>query len=185
MVLPMSLSNATRHKFDPYQKKTNRSCSTALSYQNVRSSGVVGSSVLDGQRFNIPDAFCILLDTPVAREETHASHTGDALLDPRILVFESFVDQLVRLEVAVEIVGDKVIIAMVDDGVDQGGESSLIAELAGLDRVKDLAESGIEFLSPVEVIMTKVFDVFGEVAEEEDVLLAGFAGDFNLNVKLD
>jgi hypothetical protein len=30
--------------------------------------------------------------------------------------------------------------------------------------------------------VAKVLDVFGEIAEEEDVLLADFAGDFDLSV---
>ncbi len=83
-------------------------------------------------------------------------------------------------DVAVEIIGDEVVVALVDDGVAEGGEAAGVAKGAGFDRVKDLGEVWVEFDVAVGVGVTEVFDVLGEVAEEEDVRFADFAGDFDL-----
>ena len=73
---------------------------------------------------------------------------------------------------------------MLVDGVDKGGEVALVAECAALDGVEDFLELGVELEIAVEVVVTEIFDVFGEVAEEEDVLFADFAGDFNLEYRV-
>lgn len=82
------------------------------------------------------------------------------------------------IEVALKIVRDEVVVAVVDDRVDEGGELGGVAEGAGADRVEDAGELGIEVeVCAVEVVVAEVVDVFGEVAEEEDVFFAYFAGD--------
>lgn len=69
---------------------------------------------------------------------------------------------------------------MLDDAVEEGGEGARVAEGARVDGIEDLGEGRLQLVVVVEVGMAEVFDVFGEVAEEEDVLLADLAGDFDL-----
>ena len=69
---------------------------------------------------------------------------------------------------------------MLDDGVDEGGKGGLVAKHALVDGVKDLFQFGVEFVFAVVVGMAEIFDVLGQVAKEEDVLIAGLAGDFDL-----
>jgi len=59
----------------------------------------------------------ILLNTAIAAEKPHPAHTGNALLDPRLLVLIRLVHQRVRLDIAVEIIRDEVVIAVLGDAV--------------------------------------------------------------------
>lgn len=81
-----------------------------------------------------------------------------------------------------EIIADEIVITMVHDGVDDGLEGVSIAECTGADAVEDCAEVCVELEAGgvVDVGVAEVVDVFGEVAEEEDVLFADFTGDFDL-----
>ena len=85
-----------------------------------------------------------------------------------------------RLDVAVEVVGDEVVVALVDDGVAQGAEAVRVAEAASLDGVEDVGEVRVQFEGAVVVGVAEVLDVLGQVAEEEDVGLADFAGDLDV-----
>lgn len=73
---------------------------------------------------------------------------------------------------------------MLGDGGDERVELGRVAEEAGVDGVEDGGEVRVEFegvwVVVVEVAVAEVADVFGEVAEEEDVLVADFAGYFDL-----
>lgn len=83
-----------------------------------------------------------------------------------------------------EIIRNKVIIPMILDGGDESRERSNVAKGVGLDAVKHGLELRIHRRFVVGMCVTQVFDVFGEVAEEEDVVLADFAGDFDLHDEL-
>ena len=85
-----------------------------------------------------------------------------------------------RLDVAVEVVADEVIVAVVADGADEGGELVGVAESVGLDGVEDFDEIRVYGVGAVVVCVAQIFDVFGQVAEEEDVVFADLAGDFDL-----
>ena len=122
----------------------------------------------------------ILLNAAIAAEEAHSAHTGDTLLHPTILVLERLIDKRVRFHVAVEIIRDKIIIALVDDAVAQRCKSARVTEHAALDGVKDFGEVGIEGEAAVVVSVAEILDVLGEVAEEEDVPFADLTGDFNV-----
>ena len=132
------------------------------------------------KRLNVPNHIRILLDAPVAAEEAHPADARDALFDPGVLVLVRLVHERVRLDVAVEVVGDEVVVALVDDGVAQGAEAARVAELTALDGVEHFREVGVDFEVAIGVSVAEVFDVLGEVAEEEDVRFADFAGDFNV-----
>lgn len=80
-----------------------------------------------------------------------------------------------------EVVGNEVVVPMVFDGVDKSGKGALVAKSARVDGFKDSLEFGVELMFAVVVVVTEVFNVFGEVAEEENVLVAGFTSDLNLN----
>ena len=84
-----------------------------------------------------------------------------------------------------KVVRNQIIIAVVEDGGDEGGEVPCVAESAGADGVENAAQVRVDGRgvgAAVVVRVPEVFDVFGEVAEEEDVGFADFAGYFNLCV---
>ena len=132
------------------------------------------------KRLDIPDTFCILLNTTVAAKETHPRHTSDALLEPGVLVFVGLVHKGVGLDVAVEVIADEIIITLIDDRVAKGAESAGIAKTPAFDGVKDLSEIRVKFEGAIVMSMAEIFNVFGQVAEEEDVIFADFASDFDL-----
>ena len=137
-------------------------------------------SLLRGQRLHIPDALRILVNTSITAEEPHSRHTGDTLADPLILVLVRLVNQRLCLVVAVEVVRDEVVITMLFDGTDESRESTCVTESAFLDFLEHFGEIGVEGVRTVGVRVAEVFDVFSEITKEEDVVLADFAGDFNL-----
>ena len=69
-------------------------------------------------RLHVPDAFRILLNASVTAEEAHTTDAGDTLGDPFILVLVRLVDKGVSLDVAVKVVTDQIVVAMVNDRVD-------------------------------------------------------------------
>ncbi len=142
-----------------------------------------GNSVLalDGQRLDIPDALGILVDATVAAEEPHAGDAGDALGDPLVLVTVSIVDQSVGLDVAVEIVRHQVVVAVVADGRDHAGEVVRVTERALLDGLEHLQQVGVYRVLAVRVAVAEVFDVLGQVAEQENVVLANLTSDLDLS----
>ena len=138
------------------------------------------STILDSKRLNIPDSVRVLLDTSVAREEAHPSHTRNTLANPFILVLVRNVNQVMRLKIALEVIRNKVIVAMLGDASNKGREGSLIAKGTFLNGVEDLLQFGMDLVLAVVVCVTKIFHIFCEVAEEEDVLVACLACDFDL-----
>lgn len=136
--------------------------------------------ILRNQRLHIPNALSIFINTSITTEEAHSRNTQDSLGDPLILVLVRLIDQSLRLDVTVEIIRDKVIVAMVFDSANEGSERTGVAKGVGFDTFEDLGEVGVESVRAVGMGVAEVFDVFRKVAEEEDVVFADFAGDFNL-----
>lgn len=54
---------------------------------------------------------------------------------------------------------------MLDNSVDEGGESGLVAKGAAVDGVKDLLQFWVELVVAVIVGVAEVFDVLGKVAK--------------------
>jgi hypothetical protein len=133
-------------------------------------------------RLDIPDALRILIDTPITGEESHPRHARDRLADPLLLIPIRLVHERLRLNVRVEVIADQVKVAVVFDGADEGGEGTYVAKRALPDLVEDRLEVGVERVLAVSVVVAEVLDVLGEVTEEEDVLLADLAGDFDLRI---
>ena len=71
---------------------------------------------------------------------------------------------------------------MIYDGADKGGELVCVTEGTGADGVEDLLEVRVDGVLTVVVGVAEVLDVLGEVAEEEDVRVANFAGNFDLKM---
>lgn len=69
---------------------------------------------------------------------------------------------------------------MIDDAVEEGGKGTSVAEGAGVDGVEHFSEGRVEIVLLVEVGVAEVVNVFCEVAEEENVVLTDFAGNFDL-----
>ena len=85
-----------------------------------------------------------------------------------------------RLDITVEVIRDQVVITMVYDCVDDGRELIHVAEHARTDGVEDFLQVWIDRVRAVGVVVTEIFDVLGEVAEKEDVVVTDFASDFDL-----
>jgi hypothetical protein len=117
------------------------------------------STILDGQWLNIPDALCVLLNASITGKEAHSCYTCDALADPLILVLVRGVDQIVRLQVALEVVGDEVVVAMFGNAADEGRKWSYVAKLAALNCVEDLLQRRVDLMLAVEVCVAKVFNI--------------------------
>lgn len=64
--------------------------------------------------------FGILIDAPVRAKEAHARYAGDGLGQPLILVLVCLINCCVCFNVAVEVVGDQVVVAVVTDSRDHG-----------------------------------------------------------------
>lgn len=69
---------------------------------------------------------------------------------------------------------------MLDDAVEESTKSAGITKGTRLDRVKDGGKLWVELVVVVQVGVAEVFDVFGKVTKEEDVLITDFARDFDL-----
>ena len=87
------------------------------------------------------------------------------------------------LDITIEIIAHEVIVAVVGDRVAESEEAAGVAEGVGFDGVENAREVGVESEGAVGVGVAEVFDVFGEVAEEEDVVGGDFAGYFDLGRK--
>lgn len=140
------------------------------------------NSILGRQGLNVPDHIRILLNAPIATEEAHPAHAGDALANPLILILVGLIHKRMRLDVAVEVIADEIEIAVIDDGVAEGGEAAGVAEHATFDGAEDFLEVLVELEGTIGVGVAEVFNVFSEVAEEEDVVFADLACDLNLGL---
>ena len=138
------------------------------------------STIFDSQRLNIPNAFRVLLNASIACKETHSCYACDALTDPLILVLVRGVDQVMRLQVTLEVVGDEVVVAMFSNAADEGRECSYVAKLAALNYVEDLLQLRVDLILAIVVCVAKVFNILCQIAEEKDVLIARLARDFDL-----
>ena len=100
------------------------------------------------------------------------------------MIFVRLIDERLGLVVRVEIVADEVVISVIHDTVNQGAELACIAKGVRLDGLEDLFESGIDDVAAVIMVVAEVLDGLGEVAEEEDVRVADFAGDLDLGMNV-
>ena len=148
---------------------------------NLETVGSATSLLLNIQRLNIPNAIRVLVSDTIHREEAHACHRANRLGKPLLFVKECLVDHLMCGDVGVEIVRDQVVVAGLLDGIGEGGEVARVAECVALDCGEDALQLGVKLEIAVEVSVTEILDIFSEVAEEEDVLFADFAGDFDLD----
>ena len=85
-----------------------------------------------------------------------------------------------RGDVGVEVIRDEVVVAVLIDGANERREVRAVAEHVVSDCLEDTLQIRVQLEVAVEVAVTQILDVFGEIAEEEDVLLADFTGDFDL-----
>ena len=89
------------------------------------------------QRLNIPDTISILVGNAIHGEEAHARNRGNRLSQPLLLVLESLIDHILRGDVGVEIIRDKIVVTVLFDRGCQSGEVTLVAESVALDGVED------------------------------------------------
>jgi hypothetical protein len=74
--------------------------------------------LLRRQGLYVPDALCVLVHASVAGEESHASYRGDRLRCPLILVLVCFVYKRLRLDIAMEVVRNEVVVSMIFNATD-------------------------------------------------------------------
>lgn len=132
------------------------------------------------KRFNVPDALGILVDATVRSKETHAGHAGDSLGDPLLLVLVRLVNQGMRLNVALEVIRNEVVITVVTDGGNQAGKVLGVTKGALFDLLKHLDKVRVEVVRAVGVRVAEVLNIFSKIAKEEDVVLSNLTSDFNL-----
>ena len=131
---------------------------------------------------DIPDRLGILIDTAIAREEAHAGDAGNALREPFLLVAVRLINQLLRLDVRGEVIGDKVVVAVLDDAVDECREGLCVAECAISDSFEDTIKLWLDLIGGIQVLVAQLLNLLSKVTKEEDIVLADFSGDFNLYV---
>ena len=85
-----------------------------------------------------------------------------------------------RLDVAVEVVRNEVVVTLIDDRVAKSAKAVCISEFTTLDGIKDFGEVGVNFEVTIGVGVAEIFDVLGEVTKEKDVGLADFASDLDV-----
>lgn len=112
------------------------------------------------QWLNVPDHIGVFLNASVAAEESHPADAGNAFADPFILVLVCLIDECVCFDVAVEIVADEIIVAMIDNGVAKGREVASVAEHTSPDGIKYLLQIFVQLEVAVIVCMSEVFHVF-------------------------
>ena len=143
----------------------------------------LAGDLLRRQRLHIPNHLRILLNTAITTKKPHPANTLNAFTDPLLLIAIRLIDQLLRLDIRREIIGHEIVIPIIGDAVAQGAEAVGVAKSPGFDRGEDFREVRVEFEGAVGVGVAEVFDVFGEVAEEEDVGFADFARYFDLDTQ--
>ena len=123
------------------------------------------------------------MNASVTAEEAHPSHARDAFLQPSFLILERLIDKLVGLDIAVEVIGNEIVVAVLNDGVAESREAAGVSKASTLDSLKHLVEIGVELEISVIVGMAEVFDIFCQVSKEENIGFANFSRDFNLLVQ--
>jgi hypothetical protein len=136
--------------------------------------------VLGHKWLYVPDALSVLIDTPVTCEEAHTCDRQDSLCCPLLGVLVALVDELLRLDVRGKVIRNEVVVTMLHDAIEQGGEALGIAKSAAVDVIKYVGELRLELVLLVQMRVAEVLDILGKVTEQEDVLFANLAGDFNL-----
>lgn len=98
------------------------------------------------------------------------------------MVLVRLVHQRMRFDITVEVIADEIVIAVVDDGVDQRREAVDVTETPALDGFEYLDQVGVKGKRAISVGVTQIFDVLSQVSEKEDVRVPDFPSDFNLHV---
>jgi hypothetical protein len=84
------------------------------------------------------------------------------------------------LDVRREVIRDEIIISVLDDTVEQCREGLRVTKGARRDGIEDGSELGLKLVVVVQMAVAKILNILREVTEEEDVLFANLASDFNL-----
>ena len=151
-----------------------------LSLCHLAALPVQQSLVVNGEGLDIPDLLSVLVDTPVAAEESHASHARDALRYPLLLVPVRLVHERLCLVVAMEIVRHKVVVSVVTHRRDERPKVVRRSERALLNLLKHTREVGVDRVRAIGMCVAEIVNILGKVSEEEDVVLANLTSDFNL-----
>ena len=86
------------------------------------------------------------------------------------------------LNVRIEVIRDQVVVSMICDATAQCREAVGVSKHASLDRVEDLCKVWIELEIAKVMSVAEILNVFCEVTKKEDIGLANFTGDLDLQI---
>lgn len=70
---------------------------------------------------------------------------------------------------------------MIADSINHGVEVIGLAKHAALDGLEDLGQVRVDCVLSIGMAVPQILNIFGQCAEEEDILLADLASDLNLS----
>ena len=89
-----------------------------------------------GYRWDVPDLCSVFADCPIGGKLSRSGYAFDGHAAPLILIPVGLVHFLLRIEVAVEVVTNKIVVPTINKVVDHVNESlGVSAKLAGLNRL--------------------------------------------------
>lgn len=110
--------------------------------------------VMNDERLDVPNHIRVLIDATITAEEAHASHRDDRLLDPLLLVLVRLVHEVVRLDVAVEVIRNQVVVAVLANSSHHGAEVIGRAKCPLLDLHKHLLQVRVNGVISIVVGVT-------------------------------
>lgn len=146
----------------------------------VRRVTLLGVLRLGRQRLHVPDHLGILINTSITGEKSHSCDRSDGLGQPLLLVLVRLIDELLSINIALEVVGDQVVVSMLDNGIDQSRELTSVTKYTFLDRLEDALKHRVQVKLGIEVGVAQIFHVLGQVTEKKDVVLSDLASDLNI-----
>ena len=84
------------------------------------------------------------------------------------------------LNIAVEVIRNQVVVTVLAHSCNHGAEIVGAAKRALLNLLEDLVKVSVDAVGTIGVRVAQVINIFGKVAEEEDVVLSNLTSDFNL-----
>ena len=79
-----------------------------------------------------------------------------------------------------EVIRHKVVVAVINNSIDQSRECAFVTERAFFDGFENLGQIWVDLILAVEVVMAEILNVLRQIAEEEDILVSSLAGDLDL-----
>ena len=138
----------------------------------------------DRRGLKVPDLLGVLTDRAVRAELARAGDTLDGHAAPGRWVAIGSIHAILRHHIAVEVVADEVVVATVDQRVNQVNESlSVSAEGTALNRLIDTAKffANIAAVTLSKHLVLSIGHLLHVFTEDEHIMDADFLGDLNVS----